>query len=80
MPAKKLLVSSRPQPPVVEDTHTMQFEVGKTYGSYEFLDTLGSSNKVLAYRVLNIRARRVELLRILPPVLGSDQERMESLF
>jgi len=55
----------------------MQFEVGKTYGSYEFLDTLGSSNKVLAYRVLNIRARRVELLRILPPVLGSDQERME---
>src|SRR6266481_9372693 len=55
----------------------MQFEVGKTYGGYEFLDTLGSAKNVLAYRVLNILARRVELLRILPPVLGSDQERME---
>jgi len=55
----------------------MQFEVGKTYGGYEFLDTLGSSNMVLAYRVRNVLARRVELLRILPPVLASDQERME---
>ena len=55
----------------------MQFEVGKTYGGYEFLDTLGSSKMVLAYRVRNVLARRVELLRILPPVLASDQERME---
>ena len=55
----------------------MQFEVGKTYGGYEFLDTLGSAKNVLAYRVLNILARRVELLRILPAVLGSDQERLE---
>ncbi len=55
----------------------MRFEIGKTYGGYEFLDTLGSSKTVLAYRVRNLEEQRTELLRILPHTLGGDQERQE---
>lgn len=54
----------------------MQFEIGRTYEGFEFLDALGSSKKVLAYRVRNVLARRIELLRILPEI-GGDQERRE---
>jgi len=32
----------------------MKFELGKTYGGYEFLDTLGSAKTVMAFRVRNI--------------------------
>jgi hypothetical protein len=59
------------------EKRTMKFEIGKTYGSYEFLDPLGSSKTILAYRVRNVLEQRVELLRILPQMLGGDQERME---
>jgi eukaryotic-like serine/threonine-protein kinase len=54
----------------------MQFEIGRTYEGFEFLDTLGSAKKVLAYRVRNVLAQRIELLRILPQI-GGDPERME---
>ena len=54
----------------------MQFEIGRTYEGFEFLDALGSSKKVLAYRVRNVLAQRIELLRILPEI-GGDQERRE---
>ena len=54
----------------------MQFEIGRTYEGFQFLDALGSSKKVLAYRVRNVLARRIELLRILPEI-GGDQERRE---
>ena len=36
----------------------MQFEIGNNYGGYEFLDTLGSSNMVLACQVRNVPTNR----------------------
>src|ERR1700730_9636813 len=58
------------------EAREMQFEIGRTYEGFEFLDALGSSKKILAYRVRNVLARRIELLRILPEI-GGDQERRE---
>jgi eukaryotic-like serine/threonine-protein kinase len=54
----------------------MQFEIGRTYEGFEFLDMLGSAKRVLAYRVRNVLAQRMELLRILPEI-GGDPERRE---
>jgi len=55
----------------------MKFEIGKTYGGYEFLDTLGSAKTVMAFRVRNLAEQRTELLRILPDPSGGDIERQE---
>jgi serine/threonine protein kinase len=55
----------------------MRFEIGKTYGGYEFLDTLGAEKTVLAFRVRNLAAQRTELLRILPDPSGGDLERQQ---
>lgn len=44
----------------------MKFEIGKTVGGYEFLDYLGSSKVDVSYKVRNILAQRIELLRVLP--------------
>ena len=55
----------------------MKFEIGKTYGGYEFLDTLGSAKTVMAFRVRNLAEKRTELLRIVPDPSGGDRERQE---
>ena len=44
----------------------MRFEIGKTFGGYEFIDFLGSSKTDATYKVRNVFAQRIELLRVLP--------------
>ena len=44
----------------------MKFEIGRTIGGYEFLDFLGSSKVDVSYKVRNVFAQRIELLRVLP--------------
>jgi serine/threonine-protein kinase len=55
----------------------MNFEIGKTYNGYEFLDVLRMSKTQVDYRVWNRLAQRVEVLTVLPGNLQSDQEQME---
>jgi len=44
----------------------MRFEIGKTFGGYEFIDFLGSSGTDATYKVRNAFAQRIELVRVLP--------------
>ena len=55
----------------------MSFEVGRTYGDYEFLDVIRMSRTEIAYRVRNRMAQRFETLRVLPGQLQNDQQQME---
>lgn len=55
----------------------MGFEVGKTYGDYDFLDVIRMSRTEIAYRVLNRLAQRYETLRVLPNHLQSDAQQAD---
>jgi hypothetical protein len=55
----------------------MAFEVGKTYGDYDFLDVIRMSRTEIAYRVRNRLAQRLEILRVLPAHLQSDPQQVE---
>jgi serine/threonine-protein kinase len=55
----------------------MAFELGQTYGGYEFIDVVEMSKTSVMYRVRNVVAQRFELLKILPKTLQDDRERVE---
>lgn len=55
----------------------MKFDVGQTIGDYELIDILESSKSGVAFKVRNTLAQRFEVLRILPPNLHSDPEKVE---
>src|SRR5882724_11843163 len=55
----------------------MSFEVGQTAGGYEFVDIEENSRIGRAYKVRNLRADRVELLRVLPREQQLDREEIE---
>ena len=44
----------------------MGFEIGKTVAGYEILEVLGGSKTGVAYKVRNVFAQRIEVLKILP--------------
>jgi serine/threonine-protein kinase len=53
------------------------FELGKSYGGYEFIDVLDSSRQEICYRVRNIRMGRMEMLRVLSRQMEEDVEKEE---
>jgi eukaryotic-like serine/threonine-protein kinase len=55
----------------------MSFEVGQTVGGYEFQSLLHSPNTELAYQVRNHLSGRVEALKLLPPTMCGDRERVD---
>lgn len=54
----------------------MSFEIGKSAGSYEIIDVLSTSKTGVAYKVRNLLAQRLEVLKILPNNLQEDPERV----
>lgn len=54
----------------------MNFEIGTTAGGYEFLDIVSSSKDGVTYRVRNVLAQRLELLKVLPKNFQDDQDRV----
>ena len=58
----------------------MTFELGQTYGGYQFIDVVESSRTEVIYRVRNLAENRFELLRVLPKALQEDPERVERFF
>src|SRR5215472_7824579 len=57
----------------------MEFELGRTYSGYKFLDVVVRSRNVVAYRVQNTLAQRLEILTALPAAARDDQEAAERL-
>jgi hypothetical protein len=55
----------------------MEFQLGKTYSGYQFLDILKRSKNGVDYRVRNTLAERVEVLRALPRSAQEDPEQSE---
>jgi serine/threonine-protein kinase len=55
----------------------MRFQVGQKVGDYEFLAVVEATQTGVTYRVQNLLADRQELLKVLPPDLQDDQERVE---
>jgi serine/threonine-protein kinase len=55
----------------------MSFEIGRTYGSYEFIDVLETSKEGITYKVKNVLAGRLEVLKALPGGSQNDQDRVE---
>src|SRR5262245_41704216 len=55
----------------------MSFEVGQTAGCYEFIAVLDNSRIGRAYKVRNVLAERIELLRVLPKELQLDREELD---
>jgi serine/threonine-protein kinase len=55
----------------------MDFQLGQTYSSYEFLDILKRTRDGVEYRVRNAQAGRLEALRALPENAQDDPERAE---
>lgn len=55
----------------------MSFEIGKTYGGYEFLDVVKMSKTEIAYRVRNTLAQRLEVLTVPSSSIQGDQQQME---
>lgn len=55
----------------------MSFRTGDTTGGYEFIDLLESSRSGVTYKVRNVVAQRMEVLRVLPRSAHDDQERVE---
>src|SRR5947209_1087644 len=55
----------------------MSFEIGRTYGSYEFIDVLETSKEGITYKVKNVLAGRMEVLKALPGGSQNDQDRVE---
>ncbi|MFB3828833.1 MAG: protein kinase [Bryobacteraceae bacterium] len=58
----------------------MGFELGQTYSEYEFLDFVKRSRSIIAYRVRNVAAERLELLQVLPQAAQEDPEQVERFF
>jgi eukaryotic-like serine/threonine-protein kinase len=52
----------------------MEFELGRTYSGYKFLEVAHRSKTGVEYRVQNTLAQRMELLKSLPPSDQGDQE------
>src|ERR1039458_4268520 len=50
----------------------MEFELGRTYSGYKFLDIVERSRHVVQYRVQNTLTQRLENLRALPLALPVD--------
>ena len=55
----------------------MDFELGKTYSGYKFLDVVERSKRGVEYRVQNTLAQRQEILRSLPEGAHDDLEQTE---
>jgi serine/threonine protein kinase len=55
----------------------MSFEVGQTAGCYEFTAALDNWRIGCAYKVRNVLADRIELLRVLPKELQLDREEVD---
>jgi serine/threonine-protein kinase len=55
----------------------MRFQVGQKVGDYEFLAVVEATHTGVSYRVQNLLAEREELLKVLPPDLQDDQERVD---
>jgi serine/threonine protein kinase len=58
----------------------MTFELGRTYGGYQFIDVMESSRTGVTYRVRNLAESRFEMLRLLPKTVQDDPERVERFF
>ena len=52
----------------------MEFELGRTYSGYKFLDVVRRSRSLVQYRVQNTIAQRLESLQTLPAAATDDQE------
>src|SRR5690242_21911438 len=57
----------------------MEFELGRTYSGYKFLDVIARSRTTVSYRVQNTLAQRVEILTALPAGSRDDQDAAERL-
>src|SRR5215471_1546306 len=57
----------------------MEFELGKIYSGYKFLDVIARSRTTVTYRVQNTLAQRVEILTALPAGARDDQDAAERL-
>src|SRR5262249_19746887 len=57
----------------------MEFELGRTYSGYKFLDVITRSRSSVIYRVQNTLAQRQELLTALPASARDDQDAAERL-
>ncbi len=55
----------------------MEFQVGANVGGYDILDIISSSKAEVVYRVRNLQAKRIEVMRVLPLSVAGDQERTE---
>ena len=55
----------------------MEFELGRTYSGYKFLDVVRRSRSLVQYRVQNTIAQRLENLQTLPAAATDDQEAAE---
>ena len=55
----------------------MEFELGKTYSGYQFLDVIQRAKSGVEYRVMNTCADRLEILRTLPSSSDEDHERAD---
>ena len=52
----------------------MEFELGRTYSGYKFLDVARRSRSVVEYRVQNTIAQRLENLQTLAAAAADDQD------
>jgi len=57
----------------------MEFELGRTYSGYKFLDVIARTRSTVTYRVQNTLAQRVEILTALPAGARDDQDAAERL-
>src|SRR5215831_15138991 len=57
----------------------MEFELGRTYSGYRFLDVIARTRSTVSYRVQNTLAQRVEILTALPAGARDDQDAAERL-
>lgn len=55
----------------------MEFQVGVNVGGYDILDIVSSSKSEIVYRVRNLQAKRIEVMRVLPLSVAGDQEQTE---
>jgi serine/threonine-protein kinase len=55
----------------------MAFELGQKVGDYELLDVVERSKSGVSYRVRNVLAQRFETMKLLPPSMQEDNEKME---
>jgi serine/threonine-protein kinase len=55
----------------------MNFELGRTYSGYEFLEVANQTGTTVAYRVRNTLADRLELLHVLSQAAEDDPQRRE---